>query len=183
MKPVVLLCYAMLIVGMGCKSSAPIVVNRTEIDSEQALRGTTPSAANPSVVVYKTTKDFSDYVPVIMDAKQEHIVSYPAPTDVYYKGQLAKPTALDNGYWLDNRGINEHVAFLSYTYEEYSQLDEVNVQLLENKILERYPLVEMYDCGNRYRFKNEVEELNLLVKNGFPECRKLQLPKPMKYTK
>ena len=112
-----------------------------------------------------------------MDENQERIVSYPAPTDIYYKGQLAKPTALADGYWLDNRGINEHVAFLSYTYEEYSRLGEFpDIQLLESRIMERYPLLEMYDCGKRVRGGNEVEELNLLIKNGFPGCRKLSLP-------
>lgn len=177
MKPIVFLCSAMLIAGIGCKSSAPASLDRSGTDSKEMIRESSPSADRPSTVVYKTTRDFSDYVPVIMDENQERIVSYPAPTDIYYKGQLAKPTALADGYWLDNRGINEHVAFLSYTYEEYSRLGEVpDIQLLESRIMERYPLLEMYDCGKRVRGGNEVEELNLLIKNGFPGCRKLSLP-------
>ena len=173
----------MLIAGIGCKSSAPASLDRSENDSKEMIRESSPSADRPSTVVYKTTRDFSDCVPVTMDARHEHIVSYPAPSDLYYKGQLAKPVALAEGYWLDNRGISEHVAFLDYTYEEYSRLSEApGLEVLESKILERYPLTEMYVCGKRNSYTHEVEELNRLIKEGFVGCRKVSLPKPLKVT-
>lgn len=183
MKPVVIFCLAMLIFNMGCKSSRQATVAPQERVSEQKLTGA-PVRALPSVVVYKTTRDFSDHVPVTLDARHEHIVSYPAPTDVYYQGRLAKPTALADGYWLDNRGIGEHVAFLDYTYEEYSRLAEVpSREVLESRILERYPLVEMYVCGKREGYADEVSELNALIREGFKGCRKVDLPKPMSITR
>ena len=150
----------------------------------QATELRTSAAEQPDAVVYKTKADFSNRVPVIMDAKHEHIVSYPAPGDVYYRGELAKPTALNDGFWLDNRGINEHVAFLDYTYEEYSRLEQTpDVQVLESRIVERYPLQEMYVCGRRSRFADEVAELNSLIEQGFPGCRKLSLPVSMTVTR
>ena len=56
------------------------------------------------------------------------------------------------------------------------------MQLLESKIMERYPLMEMYDCGKRNHFTDEISELNSLIKDGFPGCRKLHIPKPMNVT-
>lgn len=183
MKVIVLLCCMALIVNTGCRSTRSSGDSSVEAP-ERALRTTVPVADTPNAIVYRTTKDFSNYVPVILDARHEHIVSYPAPADVYYKGQLAKPTALENGYWLDNRGINEHVAFLSYTYEEYSRLEKTpDMQLLESRIMERYPLTEMYNCGKRDLFEDEVSELNDLVRKGFPGCEKLNLPVPMTVTR
>ena len=73
-------------------------------------------------VVYKTSKDYSAFVPVILSADKKEIVSYPAPTDVYYRGKLAYPVALKNGYCLDIRGINEYAAFTDFTYQEYAAL-------------------------------------------------------------
>ena len=184
MKPVVFLCSAMLILNIGCKSSKQATIPPAQDYPVQELKGSTPARALAQAVVYKTTRDFSDYVPVTMDARHEHIVSYPAPTDVYYKGSLAKPTALADGYWLDNRGVNEHVVFLDYTYEEYSQLDEVpGLEELESRILERFPLTEMYVCGERSKYTHEVEELNSLIREGFKGCRKVSLPKPMSVTR
>lgn len=184
MKPIIFLCSAMLILCAGCKSSKPAIETTDKAAPGQVLTGAKPDRALPSVVVYKTIRDFSDYVPVILDARHEHIVSYPAPTDVYYQGQLAKPVALADGYWLDNRGIGEHVAFLDYTYEEYSRLGEVpSRETLESRILERYPLVAMYVCGKRGDYTDEVAELNALIRSGFKGCRKVEVPKPMSVTR
>lgn len=180
MKPIIFLCSAMLMLSVGCKSSKPAAQAPDKAEPGQVLTGAKPDQALPSAIVYKTIRNFSDYVPVTMDARHEHIVSYPAPVDLYYQGQLAKPTALADGYWLDNRGINEHVAFLDYTYEEYSQLDKVpSLEELESKILERYPLTEMYVCGKRGSNADEVEALNQLIEQGFAGCRKVDLPVAM----
>lgn len=180
MKPIIFLCSAMLMLCVGCKSSKPALEATDKAAPGQVLAGAMPAQALPSAVVYKTIRDFSDYVPVILDARHEHIVSYPAPSDLYYQGRLAKPTALAGGYWLDNRGINEHVAFLDYTYEEYSALDKAPaMEQLESCIMERYPLVEMYVCGKREGYTDEVAELNALIKAGFKGCRKVEVSKDM----
>src|SRR5665647_1166899 len=101
---------------LSCKSSQNIKNNQDTMNGK--------NEATASVIIYKTTKDFSDLVPVIMDAGKTKIVSYPAPSDLFFQSQLSKPTALKNGYLLDNRGISENVVFLKYTYEVYSKLTQ-----------------------------------------------------------
>ncbi len=120
--------------------------------------------SGPSTIIYKTTKDFSKNVPVTLSADKTKIVSYPAPGDIYFKGKLAYPTELVKGYLLDNRGISINTAFIKYTYEEYSKLKEVpDLKTLYSLIVEKEPVVEMYNCGNRYKFKDEVLELNSII--------------------
>lgn len=126
-----------------------------------------------SVIIYKTTKDYSDLVPVIMDAGRTKIVSYPAPSDLFFRSELAKPTGLKKGYLLDNRGINENVAFLKYTYETYSKLTEApSLKEMMLNITDKYPLKEMIYCGKRNQYKDEIKELNALIDKGFPGCKK-----------
>lgn len=134
-------------------------------------------APGPQTIIYKTKKDYSNLVPVTMDRNKTKIISYPAPSDVYYKGNLAKPTALSNGYLLDNRGINENVAFLNYTYEEYAQLTE-SPQLADMmaKIADKYPLAELIDCGIRTQYRDEISELNALIDADFPGCKRADIP-------
>jgi hypothetical protein len=123
-------------------------------------------------IVYKTKRDFYDKIPITMNDERTQIVAYPAPTDVFRGGQLALPTLLKNGYLLDNRGINKNTVFLDYNYLEYSQLKSApSFAEMMNRILEKYPLIEMYNCGVRYQYKNEIEELNLLIDNQFKNCK------------
>ena len=137
-------------------------------------------AALPQAIVYKTTGDYSDLVPVIMNSEKTRIISYPAPNDLYYNGKLSVPTALKDGYWLDNRGINENVVFLKYTYSEYKSFAEApSMKEMLKNIAEKYPLAELYYCGPRNRFKNELTELNAIIDNGFENCRKADIV-PMK---
>jgi hypothetical protein len=118
-------------------------------------------------IVYKTKTDYRNNVPVTMNADKTAIVSYPAPTDVYYKGKLAYPTALLNGYWLDNRGISVNTVFLKLTYEEYSKLDTApTLEEMTEMIVDKNPFTEIYNLGNRSRFTNETEEINTLIKKG-----------------
>ena len=130
----------------------------------------------PPTIIYKTTKDFSKNIPVTLSVDKTKIVSYPAPGDIYFKGKLAYPTELTKGYLLDNRGISINTAFIKYTYEEYSKLKEVpDLKTLYSLILDKDPIVEMYNCGNRYRFKDEAQELNAIITqqklNGFKKLK------------
>ena len=129
----------------------------------------------PPAIVYKTTGDFYDYIPVIMNNDRTEIISYPAPADIFYNGKLAKSSKLKNGYLLDNRGINENVAFLSYTYEEYSKLEKTpDLSDLMSRIKEKYPLTEMYNCGSRKQYKDEINDLNKLIDTNFKDCVKIK---------
>lgn len=124
--------------------------------------------------VYKTKTDYSKNVPVLLSDDKTRIISYPAPTDVYYNGKLAYPTELPKGYLLDNRGIGVNVAFLKMTYEEYSQLKAApSLKVLFDQIIDNDPLVELCNCGNRNQF-NDIEVLNTLAKNNLSKCKKLK---------
>lgn len=122
---------------------------------------------SPPCIVYKTRSDYSQQVPVILSADRKTVVSYPDIKDVYVQGKLAYPTQLEGGYLLDNRGIGPQVAFLTYTYEEYSKLDHTpTADILFGKILDKKPLREMYDCGPRSKFTDPVNELNEIIRSG-----------------
>ncbi len=121
----------------------------------------------PPTIIYKTKKDYNQLVPVILSEDKSTIVSYPHPSDVLINGKFPYPTPLENGYLLDNRGINKNVAFLNMTYEAYSALETApSLDTLFSRIIDNNPLLEMYYCGNRYTFKNNLlEDLNTLIQN------------------
>ena len=74
---------------------------------------------------------------------------------------------LENGYFLDNRGIDENSAFLELTYEEYSKLEKApSGEELYNDILDNDPFTEMYHCGSRFDYKDLEKELNDLIAEG-----------------
>lgn len=132
------------------------------------------SRAMPAIIVYKTTKDYNNLVPVIMNNARTAIVSYPHPTDVKRGSGYTTPTPLKNGYLLDNRGINRNVAFLNYTYEAYSKLTAApTIEELLSRIVDKYPLVEMYECGRKTDYNNVEPELNAVIEKGFPNCKRV----------
>jgi len=125
------------------------------------------SVPGPKVVIYQTTNDYFQFVPVILTDDKKSIESYPGIKDVFYNGNLAYPTRLHNGYLLDNRGIGKNVAFLKFTYEEYSKLPETpSTQELMKMIMDDQPLVSMYVCGDRSSYKNIETELNSRIDNN-----------------
>ena len=127
-------------------------------------------------VIYKTIRDFSDYVPVIMDNERTRIVSYPDPTDLTVNGKPVKPSELINGYLLDNRGINKNVVFLKYTYNEYIKMTSPpTMKEMMANILEKYPLSEMYSCGLRNEYSDLVKDMNAIITNGFINCKKADI--------
>lgn len=152
-----------LLCGQGCKLSQ----NTQLTQQNKSVTDFTPNyetAAMSPILVYKTKDDYRNLVPVILSTDGKKIVSYPAPTDIKRGGKLTLPTELHNGYLLDNRGINQHVAFLSYTYEAYAQLPEApSIYELYQHILVKDPLLELCDCGNKSAFKNVEEQLNELI--------------------
>ncbi len=80
-----------------------------------------PAAALPKAVVYKTTCDSGNLVPVTLTEDGESILWYPGIHDV---SDLTKPVYLGDGYWLDRQGVSNTTVFTTYTYEQYSSLAE-----------------------------------------------------------
>ena len=132
-------------------------------------------SAGPTTFIYKTKGDYKNLVPVILSDDKTKITSFPHPKDVYYKGKLAYPIQLKDGYLLDNRGVSTNVAFLSITYDKYNKLEKApSVDSLFNMILDNDPMVELYDCGNRYQYKDEIAELNnIITTKQLTQCKKV----------
>jgi hypothetical protein len=129
----------------------------------------------PSTHVYRTRADYNNLVPVALSVDRSRLISFPSPGDLYTNGVLAIPTLLEGGYLLDNRGISSTVAFLRMTYLEYAALRvPPSPDQLMAMIIDKEPLIDMYNCGNRWRFHNIVQEVNDIIRNGnLGEYRKL----------
>lgn len=124
-----------------------------------------PILANAPVIVYKTKADYSQHVPVGLSSDKMTIVSYPSPGDVYYGGDLAYPVSLEEGYYLDRRGIDENAAFTKWTYYEYSRLSKTPTQdEIKNMLLDVDPFIELYNCGTLNDFDNLVDDLNRIIR-------------------
>ena len=132
-------------------------------------------SAGPTTFLYKTKGDFNKLVPVVLSDDKAKIISYPHPRDVYYKGELAYPTVLEDGYLLDNRGISLNVAFLKVTYEDYSKLEKSpTVDELLELVIDNDPLTVLYNCGNRNQYKDDVTELNNIISSKhLDKCKKI----------
>ncbi|MCA0428177.1 MAG: hypothetical protein LCH37_12140 [Bacteroidetes bacterium] len=122
----------------------------------------------PPLLVYKTKKDYSHFVPVRMDSTHSIILSYPAPSDVLRDGKPLLPTALDKGYWLDNIGISKDVAYLKLTLEEYSKLnpEKITDEFLLASILDKEPLLELWYGGVKVQSADLIEKLRESTKVG-----------------
>ena len=159
----------------ACNSSKKVAVLQ-EGEPATAVTGakriTRHSAvASPHAIVYRTRGDYSQKVPIIMDKTSTYIVSYPDPVDVRNN---PVPTQLDNGFLLDNRGIGKYVAYTSYTYSEYAAMESAPTQTeFIYHIIDKYPLLEMWDCGPRHKYQDLVNDLNRLIADGFPGCKSI----------
>lgn len=141
--------------------------------SSKVKQAVIPSAP---CIIYKTKTDYSKYVPVMLSEDKKNIVSYPDIRDVYYKGKLAYPTVLADGFLLDNRGIGPDVAFLNITYEAYRDLSKTpSIDELMKLILDKDPIREMFQCGYRSQYSDPEKELNNLISSGnLKNCKKLK---------
>lgn len=143
------------VIIVSCKSSQEIPVATNEI-----LFGSSSISRLP-VLVYKTKKDYNNLVPVLLNDDKTQIVSYPDPKDVKVGSDFFLPTSLQKKYLLDNKGIGKNVAFLKYTYEEYSKLQTLpTLQELFDNIIDINPLTELCDCGAKSKYIDLEKQLN-----------------------
>ena len=169
MKRIVYSFFIFSLLLFSCKSTKDSISPTNQLTDKNV-------SSTGSFIVYKTSKDYSNLVPVIMNDKKTIIISYPAPTDIFYSNKLARPTELKNGYLLDNRGISKNVVFLKYTYEEYSKLTQApSLKELILNIADKYPLTEMIYCGPKNQYKNPVNDMNALIDKGFPGCKREEI--------
>lgn len=189
MKPLLIL--GLLAFFVACTSNKNTI--STPPTTKPSANGTKPPTVKPSTsssetiptmdfsgpptTVYKTKRNYNNKVPVTLSDDKTKIVAYPSPKDVFYNGNLAYPTQLAQGYLLDNRGIGKNVAFLNITYEEYSNLIETpDVASMYSNIIDKDPLVQMCNCGNRLQYTtNVVAKLNQLINdNKLSVCKKIK---------
>lgn len=139
----------------------------------ELVPATVVNMASPRAIVYKTRADYSHHVPVMLSADKKTLMSYPACSDVRH---LPVPTPLADGWLLDNRGIGAHVAFTTWTYEEYAAMETTpSRHEIMAHILDADPLVAAYMCAPRHNYNGrEQEMLNRLIAEGFPGCERLK---------
>ncbi len=132
--------------------------------------------ASAPCIIYRTKENFYKNVPVNLTEDKSAISSYPDIKDVYYKGELAYPTELKDGFYLDNRGIGPGVAFTEFSYEAYSRLEKTPTsEELFGRIINADPLTDMYQCGSRSQYADPVKELNEIIASGkLDHCKKLK---------
>jgi hypothetical protein len=180
LHPIILLFIGILFTGCCARKHTQVVNQDSGVEIQEPILPDGTTALTPPALVYKTRRDYNDRVPVIMNAEKDKIISYPAPTDLFYEGKLALPIRLKNGYLLDNRGIGERVAFLTYTYSTYCALKQApDMKQLRDSLLDINPLTELWQCGSRSTYKNVEQELNALIDQGFPNCKALMVQKAL----
>ncbi len=167
---------AIIFLATGLISCSNSKVNNSKQLESKNEEVATNTMAGPKIIIYKTKADYHNNVPVTLSDNKSEIISYPDIKDIFYKGELAYPTKLNDNFLLDNRGIDENVAFLNYTYERYSKLDKTpTIDILFADILDNDPITEMYNCGSKYDYKDMVIELNDAIDNNkFDSFQKLK---------
>ncbi|MBN2173481.1 MAG: hypothetical protein JW731_05080 [Bacteroidales bacterium] len=165
-----------LMIAISCNNSAKVSDTQNGKNNKEEMKDKSRVKAGPPVIIYKTRDDYANRVPVTLNEDKTAIANFPGIKDIYFKGEFAIPTQLKAGWLLDNRGIDQNVAFLEYTYDEYSKLGITPTgDELYQKILDKDPLAEMYKCGTRFDYKDLVTELNQIIDSeDFSSCIKLQ---------
>lgn len=151
-------------------------VNKTKQEETKNDMEEIKPAAGPKVIIYKTKADYYLNVPVTLNEERTAVTSYPGIKDIYYKGEFAYPSKLNKGFLMDNRGIDDRVAFLKFTYEEYSKLEKTPESTeLYNSIIDKDPITEMYSCGSKFDYKDLMNEINEVIdSNNLSSLQKLK---------
>ena len=168
--------FILFIAVSSCSRSINSGNNDPDNKNPEENMNTNQKMAGPPVYVYKTKNDYFKKGPVTLPEDKSRIASYPDIRDVLKGGEPAYPTKLENGYLLDNRGIDQNAAFLSITYKEYAALPETpGSEELYDKILDKDPFTELYHCGSRFQYKDLISDLNKRISEGnLSDCEKLK---------
>lgn len=75
--------------------------------------------AIPRAVIYRTSGDCTDLVPVVLSADATSLTWYPDVRDIR---ATSAPLDAGDGWLLDRIGVGEHTVFLDYTLEQYRSL-------------------------------------------------------------
>ncbi len=162
---------AISVLTVSCGSHREAMPAITPDNTSNNMTPATPGQAAmlAPVVVYKTTGNFDNLVPVTLDPTGTRVMSYPAPSDIGKDGNYSTPVKLDDGYLLDRRGISANTVFTDYTYEQYAALDAVPTSSeLMHHVKHRQPFAEMYLIKGVSN--PSVRQLNEIIDGGFKNC-------------
>ncbi len=150
---------AVIMLTVSCNTGKKATKSGSEVKRQEI------GVASPPVIIYKTRNDYSKNVPVILSEDKSKIISFPAQSDLKKEGEFVYPSQLENGYLLDNRGINQNAAFLRFTYEDYYNMDNIpDAARLMNYIADKEPFTEIYQCGRRGDYQDLINEINKKIK-------------------
>lgn len=148
----------------GDASRSTVISTATTI---VAKHDNTPSVL-PNAVIYKTNRDVSNHVSVVLTPDHMSIASFPAPSDV---GTFSTPLHLAEGWLLDRRGgIGSNTAFLTYTYSEYSALTQTpSPNDLMTAIIPGITVTEAYRLNLTLSHAlNDTATVNRIITEGLP---------------
>lgn len=130
----------------------------------------------PPTVIYKTSEEYVNLVPVVLSEDQSKVIAYPAPKDMYdVKGELRFPIALDKGYYLDMIGVGLNTAYISLTIEEYAQMETPpKLDSLYQLIISKDPFKRMYNLGNRKQYQDVNLVKDLVSSGAYRSYKKLK---------
>lgn len=161
--------YSLLIFIVGLASNCK--TNKTASSQQKPVTQSVvvPHSALPNIVIVKLDPKHANLVPIRLSADKQSVAYYPSPTDVITDGVLLLPTALKNGYYLDNLGLTESTCFLKVTLDEYSKRKEPYSQAeMLSMVISYFPITEIYTYGTRSnKSGNEIVELlNSTISNS-----------------
>lgn len=130
------------------------------------------AALIPDAVIYRMNGDWNQYVPVSVNSTRTALTSFPAPSDIT-PDQI--PIRLDDGWWLDRRGIGPNSAFTSYTYAQYAALPQAPrpAELL-NSIMPGSGVTEIVVLPLKLQqAQADIPAVNRLIRDGLPGCKQV----------
>lgn len=145
--------------------------NTSGVTSKSAPAEAAPSNNLPQIIIYKTSGDFADNVPITLNSTRTAVASYPAPSDV--SASTSTPVRLDGGYLLDRRGISQNSVFTSYTYREYSLLPFAPAASeLMSSVIPGAVVTEIVRIPEHYTssVKEMTDICNKYIKKGLEGC-------------
>lgn len=124
----------------------------------------------PRAVVYRTSGDYDNNVPITLNAAGDGVVSFPAPSDL---SESSTPLKLNGGYLLDRRGIGRNTVFTTWTYKDYMALKKApSTDELLKSVIPDSRVVEIVElpiaAGEAWR---NVGKCNGYVADGFQGCK------------
>ncbi len=146
--------------------------------AQRVLAQNSPPKALPYHIIYKTRKNYFNNVPVILSSDKKRITSYPDPGQLKNSGFGFHPFKLNEGYLENIHGLlNEHVAFLSISLDDYVNLKELpNDSTLMSWIIDKDPLTYMCKCGPNTLHKTDEAVFNTWIarKQLSKKCKRVK---------